>query len=170
MWDHRHEFRAAMMGRIPASEQLSRLLRVFALGLGILVFDAGARTVDAQNSLFELINNRCVVLQDILEEIAADFADPQRRMKRDDQVSQSILDRLAGADTETIEKFFRCFSFEERVVNNRVEIVISIPVAKLNVPTTPEEKEFRQLLMHARLVARKSDDGFKLDGKYAIEY
>lgn len=146
-----------------------RFLKYFLLAFGLFFFAEGPSRVSAQKALFELIHNDCPVLQDILHDMGAYYADIDRRKRRDDQIARSILDRLEKADPELIDRFFQCFGVME-VKNGGHEIIVRIPIAMLNAPTTPQQTEFVQFLVNAKLLVRKSESGLRIEGSFVPEY
>jgi hypothetical protein len=99
----------------------------------------GINAVNAQPSPVELIASKCPVMQDFLDDLLKDYDDLVRIRKRDENVSRMLLNRLSLSKIETVERLFKCFDFDEETVAGRKRIITKIPVAKLNIPTTPEK-------------------------------
>lgn len=91
----------------------SAFLLVTAIVLSVL-----AGPADAQPKIIsvELLPNNCSVMQDVLDDVGAEFAKVAGTTQL---VSQPLLDRLAAAGMEKIEAFFRCFGLNEGHVSKR---------------------------------------------------
>jgi hypothetical protein len=135
----------------------------------------GVLAVSAPREHFTLIPNKCSVLQNVLDSLAADFTKPDRK---GGDLGQSVLDQLAAADIGTIEKFFRCFRFQEGTLQDTDRragitrlLITFIDIAMAKVPTDPgNPAAFMEMPVYVKLICEQKADGtHSCSGAYYIE-
>jgi hypothetical protein len=163
------------------TSHLTLVIRQSSLALVFWICSSGVHSGNAQPRPFELISNGCAVMQDFLNGLAVDYANPNRtHRKTDEEIDQSLLHKLERAKFEEVEELFRCFQFEDgtpQLTSEEVrsgvvrKIVTTILIARIRYPRTPERKEFVDIPVYTRFIVAKNKDGSSLSsGKYFILY
>lgn len=125
----------------------------------------------AQPPPMEIIRSKCDVMQDVVDDLIADHADLERVKRRDDDISGSILSRLAASDLGRVERLFKCFDFRERTEFGAREMWGRIPVATLNIPTTSDKRVYAQVRVNAWIfITKKFDGSVQIRGEYRADY
>jgi hypothetical protein len=172
---------SALQSHAELAQQLATplRLRVFVVGLACLLA-LGARA-QTPASPYRLRTEKCSVPQDLFESMRLDAAEEEARIKPGlppESIRGDILDRLETVDLDTLEKFFRCFSFDEGHVSDgdRRQGVIRvltafIVVGSVDLPTSPNRPgETTRFSKSAHVTCHQKADGTRwCQGSYGVE-